>query len=426
MARPITQARSSSSLPILLLTTPGRAAFQSMLACVSTTPGAAALVLLACLSTPHGTVAQTPSVLSLLPVQDDALAIGDERTGTLSAADYLSTSDSYLDAWQLTGPVGTSAAIDLRSPDFDAFLYVVGPGLAETLSDDDSAGGCDARLTFTFLEEGPYRVVASSLSAGATGTYSIGVFETPPPALDYECGQPDPQALSAVPTDGRELRFGSTVDGSLDFVSETVEGRPVEAWTLQAVAGEPLSIVQESSAFDSYLYLLGPDIHGTLSDDDGGGDLNSRIDFTPGTEGPYTVVASALGEGAQGTYTLRVEAPLDFATLSPSGELEIGQEVTGLLGTDGPVIADGRRGQVWALEGSAGERVTIELLSEAFDAFLYVAGPGLAEPLTDDDGAGDLNSSLTLTFPESGSFRVIATALSTGSTGPYTLRVMAR
>lgn len=408
MARPVSQPRSSSSLPLTIARR------------------AAVLVLLTWLASPHGVAAQTPSVLSLLPVQDDALAIGDERTGTLSAADYLSTSDSYLDAWELTGQAGASVTVDLRSPDFDAFLYVVGPGLAETLSDDDSAGGCHARLTFTFLEDGPYRVVASSLSAGTTGTYSIGVFETPPPALSYACGQPDPDALSGLPTDGRELSFGSTVTGSLDFVSEAVDGRPVEAWTLRAVAGEPLSVAQESDAFDSYLFLLGPDVEGVVSDDDSGGNLNSRIDFTPGTAGPYTVIASALGEGAQGSYTLRVEAAVDLAALTPSGELEMGQAVDGLLATDDPVVVDGRRGQVWALDASAGERVTIELLSDAFDAFLYVAGPGLPEPLTDDDGAGDLNSSVTLTFPEAGSYRVIASALGGSATGPYTLRATAR
>jgi hypothetical protein len=386
----------------------------------------AILALAAWLPTARGATAQTPSVLSLLPVQDDALAIGDERTGTLSAADYLSTSDSYLDAWELTGPVGSSATVDLRSRDFDAVLYVVGPGLSETLSDDDSAGGCDARLTFTFLEDGAYRVVASSLSARATGTYSIGVFEAPPETLGYPCGQPEFAALSGLATDGRELSFGSRATGSFDYVSETVDGRPVDAWTLRVVAGEPLSIVQESGDFDSYLYLLGPDIRGYLSDDDGGGDLNSRIDFTPGTEGPYTVVASALGEGSQGAYTLRVDAPVDLATLPPSGELEIGETVTGLLGADDPVITDGRRGQAWALEGSAGGRVTIELLSDAFDAFLYVAGPGLSEPLTDDDGGGDLNSSVTLTFPETGSYRIIASTVGGGDTGSYTLRVTAR
>lgn len=369
----------------------------------------------------HGVAAQSPSVLSLLPVEPGVLQVGAEQTGTLSASDHISTSDAYLDAWELTGQVGASVTVDLRSDTFDAYLYVVGPGLGETLFDDDSAGACHARIQFTILESGPYRVVASSVGPRSTGPYTLSAHDVAPPALGYGCGEPNPAELTRLPTDGRELMLGQTGSGSLDLLSATSEGRPAEAWSLRVIPGETLVVIQESDDFDSYLYVLGPDIEGALTDDDGAGELNSRIEFTPGTEGPYTVVASALGEGSTGTYALRVETPRDLATLPVLGSLTPGGEFSGLMAGDEPIVIDGRRGQVWSLEGTAGQRVTIELRSDAFDAFLYVAGPGLADHYSDDDSAGDLNARITLTFPTSGTYRVVASALDAVPTGPYSL-----
>ncbi|NNL31456.1 MAG: hypothetical protein HKO77_10555, partial [Gemmatimonadetes bacterium] len=315
------------------------------------------------MANPSPVAAQSPSVLSLLPVQSGTLQVGSEQTGTLSAADHISTSEAYLDAWELTGPMGSSVTVDLRSDAFDSYLYVVGPGLGETLFDDDGAGACHARIQFTILEDGPYRVVASSVSPRATGTYTLSVHDIAPGALSYGCGEPDPEELTSLPTEGRELMMGETANGSLDFLSATSQGRPVEAWTLRVVPGEPLVVVQESDAFDSYLYVLGPDIQGALADDDGAGELNSRIEFTPGTGGPYTVVVSALGEGSSGAYTVSVEAPLDLASVPAVGTLTLGSEMIGLMAGDEPIVMDGRRGQVWSLEGVAGQRVAIELRS---------------------------------------------------------------
>ncbi len=63
------------------------------------------------------------------------------------------------------------------------------------------------------------------------------------------------------------------------------------------------------------------------------------------------------------------------------------------------------------------------MISEDFDAYLYFAGPGLSQPLTDDDGAGDLNSRITVTLPEDGTYRVVASALDGGASGQFQLVV---
>ena len=79
--------------------------------------------------------------------------------------------------------------------------------------------------------------------------------------------------------------------------------------------------------------------------------------------------------------------------------------------------------QAWAFEARAGDLATVELLSDDFDSYLRVVGPGLSAPLSDDDGGNEgLNSRLDISFPEDGVYRVIASSLG-GDTGTFTLRV---
>lgn len=380
-------------------------------------------LLASTLALPSGSEAQSNSVLMLLPTDDRRLELGGEFTGALSTSDYASPEDHLLEAWELEGRAGESVTVDLLSEAFDAHLYVTGPGLARTLSDDDGAGGCNARLSVTFLENGTFRVVASSF-AGETGTYRIRVTERPEPAPSYGCGDVNPDVLAGLPTDGRTLALGSLEAGVLGPASRIVQdGRPGEAWLLEGSTGERLSVVLESDDFDAYLYLGGPGLGEILTDDDGAGDLDSMIDVTLPSDGPYTVVAAALSTGSFGAYTIRVVEAADPNELPLDGTLVLGEPGQAALGSDDAVVIEGKRGQVWGFEASAGQRVTIDLGSDEFDTYLYVVGPGLGEPLSDDDGGEDWNSRLSVTLPATGTYRIIASSFSNTASGAYTLTV---
>ena len=363
------------------------------------------------------------SVLELMS-PEGPLMVGEEFHSALSSSDTRGRDDSYMEAWTIEGQAGESVTFDLIAEDFDPFLYVTGPGLEETLSDDDSGGACFARITFTYLENGTFRVVASSNSARATGTYLLRVSEMPGPTAGYACGGMNPEILLGLPTEGRTLSFGEIYFGSLSSTSPTIgENKKAQAWSLEGRAGEAVSVTLASDDFDSYLYLTGPGLDDVLTDDDGAGDLNSLLTVSFPENATYTVVASSLGGGATGSYTIRVDEPTDMRDLPTDGRvLALGETVSGFLTNSDPVIDQGRRGQAWELEGLEGETYTIDLISDDFDCFLYVIGPGLTDPMTDDDGAGDLDSRITITFPFDGKYVVIASALSTGE-GPYTIRV---
>ena len=396
-----------------------------MLRAIHSTP-VYAIALSTMLVAPRALDAQAgASILTLLEVKGE-LSVGGEARGALSSSDYRSTRDAYMEAWTIEGRAGESVTVDLISDDFDAYLFIAGPGLDETISDDDSGGACHARVTFTFLENGAFYVVASSAAPGGTGVYTLRVTETPGPTAGYSCGGINPVLLADLPTDGRTLRLGDVATGALTPSSPRVlEGRAVEAWALEGRAGQSATVTLESDAFDAYLLITGPGLGEVLSDDDGAGDYNSLITLTFPADGTYLVVASSVAEGSTGGYTIRVEEPLDLNTLSTGKRIiEVGGTTEGRLSSSDPIIGEGRRGQAWALEGRSGERYTIDLSSAEFDGYLLLVGPGLDEPLVDDDSGGDLDSRLTVTLPEDGTYRVIVTSAGSAETGAFELRVI--
>lgn len=104
--------------------------------------------------------------------------------------------------------------------------------------------------------------------------------------------------------------------------------------------------------------------------------------------------------------------------------LAVGQSAQGQL-TRGDTFreSDSTYAQSWTLEGRAGQIVTIDLESDAFDAFLFLSGPGLERPLQDDDSGGTCNARLTTNFTQGGTFTVVVNSAEKYGTGRFTLSV---
>jgi serine protease Do len=115
---------------------------------------------------------------------------------------------------------------------------------------------------------------------------------------------------------------------------------------------------------------------------------------------------------------VRTPGPLD---LTVEGTLDIPGSTSGLLSDDDAMLDD-RRSQAWTFEGTAGRTVTIDLSSGDFDSYLTVIGPGITAPVEDDDSGGDLHSRIVLTLQESGTFRIVVSALGPGA-GAFELSV---
>ena len=383
--------------------------------------------------------AQDRSVFSALELQGPVTTDGTPVRGRLAPEDLIATGGRRVQVWGLDASYGDELQVDLRSGDFDAYVYVVGPGLGEGLSDDDGGEGLNARVCVVVDEPGEYRIVAASLSS-ATGDYTLAV--NPREGVsDGVCpeGEVEESVEAAdtddLPTDERVLSVGSEVGGVLSTSDPTLYGSLAQAWAVEGRAGESFSVDLVSDAFDAYLLVAGPGLEADLSDDDGAGRCDSRVTLTFPETGLYRVVASTLSASEGGPYRLiSSEQPgptSDEACSPPSTTAASSRDVEdvtvvgslaweethegALTGSEG--LYDGRMMQAWTLEGQARTRIVIEMRSSDFDSYLYLTGPGFEDHASNDDGAGNLNARLCAELPEDGEYRVLSGPYSGGESG---------
>ena len=145
------------------------------------------------------------------------------------------------------------------------------------------------------------------------------------------------------------INYGQTINGTLATSDCPVRDGPyVDAYSFNGTAGQQISILMTSSAFDTFLILLNPDGSTLRIDDDGGDGTNSRIPpgsgfITLTTAGTYTILATSFwapgdpeGDGGVGPYsiTLNGSTPrtLTVASQNPNSGVTVGVSVFDNLG----------------------------------------------------------------------------------------------
>jgi|SRR5213594_2370277 len=132
-----------------------------------------------------------------------------------------------------------------------------------------------------------------------------------------------------------------------------------------------------------------------------------------------TLLALALAALPPGSATLPAQAT--------KGALAVGATIRdSLTARDVLLPTDSTYAQQWRLSGIAGETVTIDLVSDAFDGYAFLLGPGLSgQAPHDDDSGGHCNARLTVRLPETGDYFVVVTSTNKLATGPFVLSVVA-
>lgn len=183
------------------------------------------------------------------------------------------------------------------------------------------------------------------------------------------------------------------------------------SYEVRVSAGTRLEVVVASDAVDTYLEATLPDGEVITNDDYDG--LNAGFLRTVTRTGTMRIDAQPLFGDGEGAYTVRI-------TEAPSAtELSVGSVVRGTLGGDGA----GRAANHYVVPGAAGERITVALRSEDFDAYLE-ARDDTGRTFSDDDGgAAGYDSRLSYVFPEDGALQVTATSFGGRGTGDYELEV---
>ncbi len=99
------------------------------------------------------------------------------------------------------------------------------------------------------------------------------------------------------------INFNTTgsVTSTLVFTNQIVP----DVYSFFATAGERIRVQTSNNSFDTTIRVIGPDAAINLFDDDGGGNLASRLVFTAADTGAYIVVVSSFsGNPGGGNYTL--------------------------------------------------------------------------------------------------------------------------
>jgi serine protease Do len=109
-------------------------------------------------------------------------AVSEEGTpvvveGSLEPGDSVLSSDGSLyDEHTLDGVAGQTVTITLESPDFDTYLFLIGPdGNVVAENDDISAENLNSELTVTLEADGVYTIVANGFDAQSQGAYTLTV-----------------------------------------------------------------------------------------------------------------------------------------------------------------------------------------------------------------------------------------------------------
>jgi len=256
--------------------------------------------------------AAVPGLAAQTPDSGHTIAVGEKKSGELTAQDSVYPDHTHFQIWRLLGLGTDTIAVDLESPDFDPILAVKGPRVTHV--DDDGGPGCAARLVFAPAARGNYIIIVNTtvLPARQVGRYTLSVTRAVEPDLtDDPCpGRAAGTPAQAAPRPDRILLMGRPFTSTLtkDDYLRGADSTYVQVWTVRGNKDETVTIDLTSDDFDAYLFLLGPGVSGgrRWQDDDSGGNCNARLTVTFPQTADYQVVVNTQKRFGTGAFTLEV------------------------------------------------------------------------------------------------------------------------
>jgi S1-C subfamily serine protease len=234
--------------------------------------------------------------------------------------------------------------------------------------------------------------------------------------------------LGGGPNAQRITLNGSPVQGVLSSSSGVLssDNSFFNAYTFEGQAGQQVTIEMTSRDVNPYLILLRPDGSDLAQDNDSAGDRNARLTTVLPETGLYTILANTFEPGETGRYRISASTgarPNTDTTPSPSARVLL--QVEGSLGPNSLIWAeDNSPYQEYALDGRAGQTVTITMESIEFDTYIILLDSnGRVVGQNDDESTSSTNSQLTVTLPRTGTYRIIANAYDRNGRGRYVLTV---
>lgn len=327
---------------------------------------------------------------------------------------------------------GKKYQIDMTSTDFDTYLRVESSTGEDLAQDDDGGGNLNARIRFTPTKDDSFKIIATSFSGGE-GNYTLTVRDLDGPAPAGKGGKggtKDADEKGVIKLDTPTKDKATTVDGALNDQDppEPIGGKTAKTYSVELKDGMAYAILMNSGDFDSFLRVLDANGKELASDDDSGGDLNSKILFVPPATGRYRVLATTF-DGGLGNFSLSIQSSSEYGKAVKADPKKIHTYaepffVTGRFAINDPkdTVQQNSPSHVHQVKLEKGKTYVIDLIGGQMDAYLRIEDAdkkGLAE---DDDGGEGLNSRLEFRPEETGTYRLIATNLD-GGLGSYLLAI---
>lgn len=246
-------------------------------------------------------------------VVPEAIALNNTIIGQLGQSSHVLPDGSYYDAYIFEGRRGQRIDVEMISQELDAYLILLSQGNdALYLENDDGAGNFNARLVATLPVDGFYVVIANSYTGGEEGRYNLRVRELGRNSLprrdraegrlpESPPGEP-PQPESTSPEGSIWRRTGRLAPG--DEVAS--DGSLFDRYTFDGTSGQRVTILAESTAFDTYLAIMDSEGQILTENNDAAGGSNSQIETTLPETGTYTVIVNGYTPEDRGQYTLTI------------------------------------------------------------------------------------------------------------------------
>jgi hypothetical protein len=160
----------------------------------------------------------------------------------------------------------------------------------------------------------------------------------------------------------------------------TSDNSYVDFWLFSGTAGQTVTVDMSSSAFDTYLFLLDPGANVVATNDDFSG-TNSRITFTLGTTGTWSIGANSAFGGRTGGYTLNLTCTSGGgpALLLNGNRFRVTASfvANGSAGTGTPVALTSDTGYFWFFSSNNVEMVVKVVDGRALNNRFWVFAGGL-------------------------------------------------
>jgi hypothetical protein len=393
------------------------------------------------------------------------IEVGQTVTGSLSSDDPEFTGDStYFERWILPVKAFQAFTVDLESDDFDSYLLLTRGRGDKLVENDDGGGDCNARLVYTAQDDHPLRVVVNTASRPRrqTGRFTLRVTEGESTTetkgncrftatASTSTAQVMQASNLAQNASIATIRAGETVNGSLTSSDSLYPDNSYFKFYQFTAAGprDTVTIDLSSDDFDPVLIIRGDDLDASIINDDGGPGCSARVSRAFPSRGPYRILVNTTASPerqtgrfslsiTRGTKPVQERGNSDCQPPQGTGDagqtrgntssrsIAVGQTQQGTLTRNDVLLnSDSTYAQPWTIQGRTGQTITIDLESDAFDAYLFLRGPGISggRDFQDDDSGGSCHARLTATFPRTGEYEIVVNTADHYATGAFALSV---